>query len=376
MAADNVVAGLLGVLLSILGAGEAGSGHSATCKALKHVPAASAAGTWAILDRDGANRAVEPYLSSLGGGESGTGVMVSPPFRVAGPTIAFTICGHDGPHGGQKKNFLALVDAKSGAILMQTMAPGCDPMQKRSWDVGPLRGREVRVELHDGDSAGAFAWLGLGRIDAGDGLRVDFRRGLPEGWKPRVEPKAPRTEIVRGGVSFLRYPAQYTMIPARGAQELACGFAAKRLFFLGCTVPSGKPLEVYGTIEIVYRQGPAERYPLMYGYTLDLADKMLSKSKAMHLHESADPFQHYLVVTPRADVIEKIILRRDPQKDVVPRITAVTCQTQAASANLEPLPDLALDAAQAAWVRAHALSAASPKLDQVIAEIRRAYKLK
>ena len=374
MAADEVFTVVLGILLSLLGAGEGDRGPSATCKALKHSPPRSM-GTWAILDRDGANRHVEPYLSSLGGGESGTGVIVSPPFRVAGEKIAFTICGHDGPRGGQKKNFLALVDAQTGDILKQTVAPSCDPMQERSWDVGPLRGREVRVQVHDGDSGGAFAWIGIGRIDAGDAQRVDFRRGMPQGWTARLEPSQQRTEIVRDGVPFLRYPSEYTMIPSHGARELACGFAAQRLYVLGCTVPSGKPTEVYGTIEIVYRQGPSERFPLMYGYTLDLAGKMLSKSKAMHLHESADPFQHYLVLAPRAGVIEKIILRRDPQRDVVPRITAITCQTQAESANLEPLPDIALDAAQAAWIGDHAITAASPKIEQIVAEIRRAYKL-
>ncbi|MHA1179974.1 MAG: hypothetical protein ACTSSR_04525, partial [Alphaproteobacteria bacterium] len=51
---------------------------SARYKALK-CPAASRESTWSILDRNGAHAQVTPYLSSLGHGEAGTGVITSPP---------------------------------------------------------------------------------------------------------------------------------------------------------------------------------------------------------------------------------------------------------------------------------------------------------
>jgi hypothetical protein len=350
------------------------AGTSNKYQALKVAPP-SAAGTWAILDRDGANRPVPRYLSSLGGGESGTGVIASPPFRVASDTISFTICGHDGPGGGQKRNYIALVDAKTGKTLQQTMAPGSDAVQPRSWDVAKLRSRQVVIEIHDGDSGAAFAWLGIGRIDAGEALRVDFSKGMPDGWIAKTEPVRPRTELVPGGVPFLRYPAVYSMVPASGALELPCGFSAERLFFLGCTVAGGRPLESYGTIEIVYRSGPPDRVPLVCGFTLDVAGKHLSDSKAMYLHASGDVFQHYLVVAPRRDVIEKIVLRRDPKQDMLPRITAITCLTDAASDRLDPLPHAAISAPEAAWIASHAITPTSPNMEQITAEIRRAHKL-
>jgi hypothetical protein len=350
------------------------AGNWATYKALKCPPPVSA-GTWAVLDRDGANRQVPRYLSSLGGGESGTGVIASPSFRIAAETIAFTICGHDGQGGGQKKNFIALVDAKTGDALRQTMAPGADAVQEKSWAVAELRDREVRVEVHDGDPGGAFAWLGIGRIDAGPAMRIDFRDGMPKGWVSRSTPSAePRTEVLRGGIPFLRYTSQYTMVPASGALEIPCGFAAERLFILGCTIPSGRPLEIYGQIDIVYRNGSSESYPLMYGYTLDLAGKMLSQSRAMYLHPSADVFEHYLVLGPRSEVIETIVLRRNSKQDVLPRITAVTCQTRAESKHLEPLPAAKLPADEEAWIRAHTIRAKAPDMEQIISEIRRAHK--
>ncbi len=64
--------------------------------------------TWAIVERDGANRKVDPYLSSLGQGETGTGTIASPPFVIDTDTIRFTICGHDGPTGRARDNYIAL----------------------------------------------------------------------------------------------------------------------------------------------------------------------------------------------------------------------------------------------------------------------------
>jgi hypothetical protein len=151
---------------------------------------------------------------------------------------------------------------------------------------------------------------------------------------------------------------------------------AERLFFLGCTVPGGRPLETCGTIEIVYRSGPPDRYPLMLGYTLDVANKLLSTSKAIYLHPSGDVFQHYLVLAPRPEVVEKIVLRHRGEGSALPQITAITCQTPAAGERLAPLPDCPMSAEEQAWIEAHTLTPTSPKKDWVEAEIRRAHKLK
>lgn len=369
-----ILPALLSVVFSSVAVAADGAKASSKYQALK-CPVAPAQGTWAVLDRDGANRPVERYLSSLGGGETGTGAITSPAFRIASDTISFTICGHDGPKGGQKKNYIALVDARKGTVLRQTMAPGSDPMQAKSWDVAPLRGREVRIEVRDGDSGTAFAWMGIGRIDAGEALKVDFRNGMPEGWNTTTQPVEPRMEMVEGGIPFFRSATTYTLVPAAGALEIPCGFAAERLFILGGTIPVGKPLETYGQIEIVYKSGSPDRIPLMYGYTLDLASKSLSRSKAMYLHESGDVFQHYLVVAPRPAVIEKIVLRRNPEQDGLPQITAITCQTTAASEHLSALPDAPLDPQEAAWIKSHTITPASPNLEEIRAEIRRAHKL-
>lgn len=366
--------GLLCLVPAVTAVAGEGPGASSKSMGLKFSPPL-AAGTWAILDRDGANRQVPKYLSSLGQGETGTGVIVSPPVRVEVDAIRFTLCGHDGQGGGANKNFIALIDAKTGKTLQQTTAPGNDAMQERSWDTSPLRGREVRIEVHDGDPGGAFAWLGVGRIDAGPPLRVEFNDRIPDGWTIRARPAEIRTEVLPGGVPFLRYPSQHTLVPASGALEIPCGFEAERVFFLGCTVPGGKPLVTYGWIEIVYRDGPPDRFPLLLGFTLENYGKQLGGSKAMYLHRSADPFQHYLVVAPRRAAIEKIVLRRHPKADLVPRITAVTCQTTASGERLVALPQSPAHADEEAWIQAHALRSNVPDVDEIGKEIRRTHKV-
>ncbi len=334
-----------------------------------------AQGTWKILDRDGANRQVAPYLSSLGGGEAGTGVIASPPFLLATDRVTFTICGHDGQGGGRGKNFLALVDAKTGDFLKKTTAPGCDPMKEQTWDVAQIKGRKVRIEVRDGLAEGAYAWMGIGRIDAGEALKIEFGAGMPEDWKVTVERTEPKTEVLSGGVPFLRCPAAYTIVPAAGALEIPCGFTAERIFLLGCTLGGGTPGEVYGAVTIEYRGGRRELIPLMLGFTLDGQGKILSPSKAIHLHPSPDPFQHYLVLAPRAELIEKITLARNSRQGLVPRVTAITFRTMAEAENLAVLPATELSPQEAAWIKSHAVSSDAPDMKKITAEIHRAHRI-
>jgi len=369
-----MVPGLLVGVLPVVGLAQDSTRVSARFKALE-CPPPTVGTTWAILERDGANRQVEPYLSSLGQGEAGTGVVTSPPFVIARDTITFTICGHDGQQGGRGENYIALVDARKGNVLVRTEAPLNDAMQERSWDVSGLRGVEVRIEVHDGNSEGAYAWLGVGRIDAGPAMNVDFRQGMPEDWDRPRRAADVRYELVAGGIPFERNALAFSLIPETGTAEIPCGFAAKRLYLLGCTVAGGKPLTTYGGLEIHYRTGSPEVFPLMCGFTLDGQHKLLSPSKAIYLHPSADPFQPYLVIAPRDEVIARVRLVADPATGPVPRITAITCETTAESDRLRPLPDSTPSAAEAAWINSHTITAGSPGLGRIMEEIRRAHKI-
>ncbi len=332
--------------------------------------------TWAILEWNGSHHRVPPYLSSLGQSESGTGVICSPPFVVASDTITLTLCGYDGSHGGGE-NYVALVDVRKGKVLMKTPAPNSETMQTRRWDVHRLRGKQVRIEVHDGSAGQGFAWLGVGSIDASPALTVDFRQGLPDRWQAEEAATPARYEVVTGGIPFRRNANCFTLVPKSGAVEIHCQLTARRLFLLGCTVAGGKALETYGGLEIHYRNGSPDVIPLMCGFTLDAAYKQRSPSAALHLHASSDPYQLYLVVRPRDEVIEKIRLVANPQSGPgpLPRITAITCETDAQSEHLVRLPDSRPDAAEARWIETHTVSASSPPLGHIMQQIRRDHHL-
>jgi len=355
--------------------GTAGAGAKAvTYKALE-CPLPTSGSTWAILQRDGANRPVPPYLSSLGHGESGTGIISSPPFVVRGDTISFTIRGHDGQGGGAGKNYIALVDARKGKVLLQTPAPGNDALQPRTWDVRKFKDVEARIEVHDGDRGGAFAWLGIGRIDAGPAMHVDFRQGIPKNWRRPEQAARVHVKIVADGVPFRCNTAVHTLIPQSGSVEIPCGFSAQRLFVLGCTVTHGKPRATYGAIEIHYQDGSVDMVRLTYGYTLEGQYKLLSPFHSLQLHRSGDPYQYYMAITPSPKAIEQLRLVANPERGPIPRISAITCETSASSPHLLALPPTRRSAEEETWIQTHSIPAAGLDRNQIERAIRASYRL-
>lgn len=106
-----------------------------------------------------------PMFSSFETGEQRTGLYRSDSFEAA-DTLSFFVAGHDGfPDKPLKKaNFVRLRDAVTGQILREASPPRNDVAQKVEWQTADLKGRNVSVELVDGDSATAFAWLAVGRF--------------------------------------------------------------------------------------------------------------------------------------------------------------------------------------------------------------------
>jgi hypothetical protein len=316
--------------------------------------------TWTVLERDGANRPMKSYLSSLGEGEVGTGSIVSPAFEIASEKIEFTICGHDGnPPGGENKNLLVLVDATSGKVLRKTPAPGNDALEVRSWEVKELKGRKVRLEARDGMAGGAYSWMGIGRIDAGPAFKVDFAtQPSIEGWTAsRPPPEAKKKKelpIVGPGVPFRDLGR--SVAPLTGSARFPCGFKARRLFLLGATVEYGAPGDRRGEVEIVYQGGASERIPLVIGSTLELEDKVLSRSKTLRLHPTADPFLYYLPVRVRNETIERIELRRESGPAGIISIRGITCETDAKAETLSELPDLVPGADEESWIESNAVA--------------------
>ncbi|HTU25879.1 MAG TPA: HEAT repeat domain-containing protein, partial [Pirellulales bacterium] len=108
-------------------------------------------------------------ISSLrehnGNGEHLTGVLHSPPFAIP-PKLSFWICGHDAPPGSPagKHNFVRLVLA-DGSEVARVDPPRNDVAQRVDWDLTPVAGKSGTLEVVDGDTGGAYAWLAIGRIE-------------------------------------------------------------------------------------------------------------------------------------------------------------------------------------------------------------------
>ena len=106
-----------------------------------------------------------PLYSSFEQGERRTGIYRSAAMEL-GESLSFYIAGHDGfPDAPLKKaNFVRLRDAATGDLLREASPLRNDVAQKIDWKTDDLRGRKVVIELIDGDSASAYAWIAVGRF--------------------------------------------------------------------------------------------------------------------------------------------------------------------------------------------------------------------
>ena len=108
-----------------------------------------------------------PFICSLPpNGESLTGTLRSKSFPI--PTkLSFFMAGHDGfpDKPPQKKNFIQLRDAATKKVLAHTAPPRNNLAQPFSWDLSQFAGQKGFLEIVDGDTGAAYAWLAVGRFD-------------------------------------------------------------------------------------------------------------------------------------------------------------------------------------------------------------------
>lgn len=124
---------------------------------------------WCLEKRSASDGRTIEVISSLNRElrmpEKLTGTLRSTSFP-APATLSFWICGHMGfpKADANQKNFVRLVDEK-GKALQRALPPRNDVAQRVEWDLSKLKGQKVRLEIVDGDTGTAFAWLGVGRIE-------------------------------------------------------------------------------------------------------------------------------------------------------------------------------------------------------------------
>ena len=133
---------------------------------------------WVIAARPSADGNKDSlFYYSLPRGEQRTGIFRSAPFKLPG-TLSFWCAGHSGLPGNPLNdgNYVRLRDADTDEVLVESRPPRNDTAQRMEWDLSRfvkkdfppgLRRDEDRtgyIELVDGDTAGSYAWLAVGRF--------------------------------------------------------------------------------------------------------------------------------------------------------------------------------------------------------------------
>ena len=106
-----------------------------------------------------------PLISSFPRGERRTGIYRSGQFDIDGP-FHFYMAGHDGVPSKDpgRKNFVRLRDASTHETLQTWYPPRNDTAQKFEWTPDAPNPVCSYVEIVDGDTESAFAWLAVGRF--------------------------------------------------------------------------------------------------------------------------------------------------------------------------------------------------------------------
>jgi len=135
--------------------------------AWRNVPGSRAtASPWGMERRMEEGAGEVRVLSSLAtGAEQGTGTLVSREF-LAPASLSFLLCGHDGPPDkpAAGRNLVRLVES-GGAELMRVAPPRQDAAKRVVWDLSRISGKKVHLEVVDGDTGSAYAWLGVSAFD-------------------------------------------------------------------------------------------------------------------------------------------------------------------------------------------------------------------
>ena len=120
---------------------------------------------WPIHSRTSADGVSAPFRCSLLRGEQWRGQTRSAPFP-AGSSFSFFLAGHAGypDKPAHQRNAVRLRDAATDAVLREAFPPRNDTAQQVVWDTSDIAGREVLLEIVDGDAGDAYAWLAVGRF--------------------------------------------------------------------------------------------------------------------------------------------------------------------------------------------------------------------
>ena len=246
------------------------------------IPLALPLGTFGVVNSAG-NISTPVHLSSLPGGETEIGSIISKEFKIEVPVIKLFARGWNGFKGDKNLNRFELVDAKTGKVVRKAKPPQSTTVPKWiEWDVKDLKGENVKIRIVDGDSNKAYAWLGIDRIDGGPEMQINFNAN-PELdiWEVETENTEPKS-LIHFGVPYLVNSG--FAFKQNDTRKIELGFKAKKILLFGLTFTPdiGTPLWHYaadysiryfigdelGRIKINYFDKTSEEFPLVLGDNL------------------------------------------------------------------------------------------------------------
>ncbi|MBX3421100.1 MAG: c-type cytochrome [Pirellulaceae bacterium] len=121
--------------------------------------------SWSLETRQCADGTAAELLSSLSRGEAYVGTLSSEPFTCPGQ-MSFWLAGHNGfpDKPDHQLNRVRLILPTTGRVLAQAYPPRNDRAVEVKWDLTDAAGQSVVLQVVDGDSGGAFAWVAIGRF--------------------------------------------------------------------------------------------------------------------------------------------------------------------------------------------------------------------
>jgi len=121
---------------------------------------------WAVEQRKCADGKSAAFMSSFPRGEKLTGTLRSSAFTLPA-TLSFFFCGHDGQSDSpaMKTSFVRLRDAQSNTVLREAAPPRNETARQITWDLADCAGKRGVIEITDGNTGTAYAWLAVARFE-------------------------------------------------------------------------------------------------------------------------------------------------------------------------------------------------------------------
>lgn len=316
-------------------------------------------GTWGI-QKELAGQMIPATLSSLAGGETATGTLLSQPFTLQSPKIKILLRGWSGPpNNANDKNYIALIDANTNQILRKAKPPQKTEIAEWvQWDTQDLINHTVQFQLTDNDNHNAYAWFAVDAIDTGKNFNINFNAAPSlDGWK--LKDGSDKTQLLIADHHGIPYLDKGEAILQQGKKtEIPLDVTANRIFLFGMTntmdigallwwFPTDYSTRFWvgdklGEIQINYQDKTTETYPLIIGENiwwgnifhkfpepfLSKPEKMQVLRDSMHLFP-ADPVTNstrLAFIKPQPKKISSIALIDSPQKQGVPRLKALTAE--------------------------------------------------